>query len=135
MKITKKQKLVYGSIISIITLVIGLITFYYNIIVPNIIKPHVGTVILNKPAGYGIIKGSADTIKKFSGPSDHLFLPLEWVNSTVSHVAIKNIELTLSEIGQDGKEKIDGEKYNFLLAGEYANITDEILKNEYTILN
>jgi len=108
-------------VLSSIAILISLISLYFSWYgTPGIVQPI-------RPNGYGIIRG----IESF--PSDHIVLPLEWENTSGKPIVIRNISLILKKLGTDGQET--GSTYQFLLAGEYPEISSEAFKKPFVLKN
>lgn len=107
--------------ISILSLLVSfgalLFTLIYNLS-PGAIQPL-------KPSGYAIIRG----IGWF--PSDHLVIPIEWVNDGGRPALIRHPRLILRELDDEGKET--GKEYRFFLTGEYPDISSNAFKEEYSV--
>jgi len=119
--------------IALVSLIIAAISLYFT----HWGKP-TGEVTPFTPAGYGIIYGAyCDYIKKYSGPSDHIFIQSEWINTTGRYVTITNCFLELHKITINGDvPKVDeGDKRIYYMAGEFPAISDEILRKDYIISN
>lgn len=107
--------------ISVIALLASIISLYFSIIgTPGTIQPI-------KPTGYGIIRGDG------SFPSDSIVLPIEWENTSGKPIVIRQPELILNELDSNGQKT--GNKYRFLLAGEYSEISSEAFKKQYALKN
>jgi hypothetical protein len=120
----------YPLYISFGSFLVALASFYFSYFgLP-------GKVTVGTPDGYGIIRGELNNyINKYSGPSDHLILPLVWHNTKKYSAVITGCKLILTEVDKYGQEEeANGESYKFILAGQYSEISDDILKREYMIL-
>lgn len=71
-----------------------------------------------EPAGYSISRGL------YSFPSDHIILPLEWVNDGGKTAVIRHPYLKLHNV-QSGEDLVFG------LAGEYSEISAKVLEDSY----
>jgi hypothetical protein len=69
-----------------------------------------------KPTGYAVIRGL------YSFPSDHLVIPIEWVNNGGTAGVIRHPTLTLNNLA-------NGEVIEYTLAGEYDNISTDAIND------
>ena len=82
-----------------------------------------GDVEVLKPVGYGIIRKN----KYINHPSDHLVLPLDWINHSGRQKIIREVTLKLCKLNDSKKET--GEEYLFELAGEFPSISASSFNN------
>lgn len=107
--------------IPVAALLVSAVSLYFSIYgTPGTIRPI-------KPTGYCIIRGDGPF------PSDHIVLPLEWENTSGKPIVIRQPELILHE--QDGNGQKAGNKYRFILAGEYQEISNEEFIKQYAFKN
>src|SRR5665648_73632 len=92
------------SFISVVIAIISIIIVYEW-------KYGEGEIKLLKPSGYFIVRG----VNYYKHPSDHLVLPIEWLNSGGKDVVISNISVKLIDKNSNLK------KYSFGLAGQYSD--------------
>jgi len=64
-----------------------------------------------KPSGYFVIRG----VEFYKHPSDHLVLPIEWLNTGGKDVVVTNIKIELTSANNNSN------KITFILAGQYDN--------------
>jgi hypothetical protein len=108
-------------IISVIALLTSIVSLYFSVVgTPGTVQPI-------KPTGYGITRGDG------SFPSDSIVVPLEWENTSGKPIVIRQPVLILDELDDNGQKT--GNKYRFLLAGEYSEISSEAFSKQYARKN
>ena len=104
-------------LVLLVSLGVLLFTLWFNLS-PGNVQPL-------KPSGYCIIR------ELDSFPSDHIVLPLEWENTGGRPVLVRKPYLVLCELDPDEKET--GNKYRFILAGEYPDTSYNSFAERYSI--
>jgi hypothetical protein len=87
------------------------------------------------PMGYGIVRGIDPTFNDEPEPteglgvgpypSDHVVMPLEFINNTGNEVLIKNPRLVFIALGDSGE--LTGEGVRFLMIGELRELSNQEL--------
>jgi hypothetical protein len=85
-----------------------------------------GKVIPLWPTGFAIIR----EMPQYGFPSDHLVLPIDWMNTSVYTKVVRNPYIVLKEVDTNGDEI--GQELEFLLAGEYPAISGHTFEELYT---
>lgn len=127
-KAKNDKKFWWGLMISLFSLSLAGLSFMYNIIgTPG------ETSLFLPPDGYGVMRFN---IYPYFRPSDHLIIPLRFINTSGREVHIRDIYLELNEINvSDQVRNETGNKFVFWIAGELQDLTPDSMRRPYKIIN
>ena len=86
-----------------------------------------GEVSPMEPSSYAILRGYDQW------PSDYLIIPLSWMNTASKAAVIRQPELILYEINENGQRT--GNQSHFYLAGEFPDFSKQSFSEPYTIID
>lgn len=127
-KAKNDNKFWWGLVISLFSLSLAGLSFIYAIIgTPG------ETSLFMPPDGYGVMRYNKYV---FFRPSDHLIIPLRFINASGRDVHIRDIYLELNEINisEQGRNET-GKKIVFWIAGEIEDLREDSMKRSYKIIN